>query len=165
MPRVILTIGAVVTVLHLAATPARAASITYVYTGELFNFCGFLCPENAPEDPFGTDFLRATLTFSDPLAAGLTFLDDPASTFTGWSLENYIGGIDLSSTIGATPGNAQLPLLLATDGRGNLVAWQMAAFSGSGGIPNPAILGCDASDCGASTYSFGWRYSQRARIR
>ena len=73
---------AVVGILHTSALPARGASITYEYTGQVFNFCGFGCPEHAPSDPIGADYLKATLTFDNPLASDLTFADDVVSLLT-----------------------------------------------------------------------------------
>jgi hypothetical protein len=144
---------ATVAVILLAASQARAASITYEYTGELFNFCGFGCPEHAPQDPQGVDYLTATLTFADPLAANLTFADDVSALLLGWTMKNHIGGIDFSSANGDTL--TSFPFRLATDGGGNIIGWQIVGTSTESlaAILNPSGFLCPASECGADSYA------------
>jgi PEP-CTERM motif len=77
--------------LTLTAAPARAGSFTfdsgtntYTYLGDLFNFCGFGCPENAPSDPLGVDFITATLLYGAKLAPNLT---DASPVPISWTME------------------------------------------------------------------------------
>jgi len=110
----------------------------------LFNFCGFGCPDNAPDDPRGEDYVKATLTFDNPLAADLTFADDVVSLLTAWTLTDAWGSFSASSTNGSTLDT----LLLATDSGGNIVGWAMYALSSTteAGIGNPPFL-CQAGEC------------------
>jgi hypothetical protein len=145
MRRVIIATCAVIGLLHTFAPRVAAAPLTYEYTGEFFNFCGFGCPDHAPSDPRGADYLIATLTFDDPLAANLTFADDVVSLLTGWTLTDAFGSFYASSA----NGNDTLDtLLLGTDSGGNIVAWQMYVLDNTteAGIANPPIL-CPVGEC------------------
>ena len=124
----------------LTATPARAGAFvfngidTYTYTGDLFNVCGYGCPDNAPSDPTGVDYIIATLKFAVPLAPNLVDVS-PSTTF--WSMTDFFGSF-LFSGSGVMPGipaDDQEPaipgLVLSTDGSGKIVKWIMAASEGT----------------------------------
>jgi PEP-CTERM motif-containing protein len=148
MRRVVVMVGAIVIILQLVATPARAASVTYEYTGQLFNFCGFGCPEHAPADPRGADYITATLTFGNPLAPNLTFASDVLSLLTGWTMTDAFGSFYFSSTNGATLGDPSFPFALATNGSGNIVGWQIFGRNSlsEAAIINPPFF-CGPPDC------------------
>ena len=124
----------------LTATPARAGAFvfngtdTYTYTGDLFNVCGYGCPEHAPADPTGVDYIIATLKFAGPLAPNLVDVS-PATTF--WSMTDFFGSFFFSGS-GLMPGlpadneDPAIPgLVLSTDGSGNIVKWIMTAGEGT----------------------------------
>ena len=94
-----------VVMLQFIAAPAQASSFTfnpvtntYSYQGDLFNVCGYGCPEHAPVDPVGVDYIIASLTFAAPLAANLTFAD-LVPVPTAWTMTDHLG--DLSSPASA----------------------------------------------------------------
>ena len=160
--------------LTLTAAPARASSFTfdsatntYTYLGDLFNFCGFGCPENAPSDPLGVDFITATLTYGAKLDPNLT---DASPVPISWTMDDVFhalnfGGNGLPPDF---PGDIEEPpvpgLVLSTDGSGNIIRWVMSAFSGSinqegrfegttAVIVNPPIFcGEDCDDMGLTDF-------------
>lgn len=130
--------GCVLGALALAftASPARAASFTfdsltntYTYVGDPFNICGYGCPEHAPENPVGVDYITATLTFGAPLAPNLT---DATPVPTAWTMTDFFGAVALSGAgvPNGVPDEGIPGLLLSTNGSGNIVGWAMAASSG-----------------------------------
>ena len=144
MRRLLLSICAVLGTLHAVALPASGAPITYEYTGQVFNFCGFGCPEHAPSDPLGADYLKATLTFGAPLPADLTFADDVVSLLTGWTLTDAFASFFASSATG----DVLDVLSLETDSGGNIVGWAMFVLDNTteAGFFNPPIL-CPVGEC------------------
>jgi hypothetical protein len=135
---------AVIGLLHTSAPSAAAAPITYEYTGQFFNFCGFGCPEHAPSDPVGADYLKVSLTFDNPLAPNLTFADDVLSLLTGWTFTDAFGSFEATSTNGST----LLDLQLGTDAGGNIVQWLMGVHSATteAFILNPPFE-CPIGEC------------------
>jgi hypothetical protein len=124
----------------LTATPARAGAFvfngtdTYTYTGDVFNVCGYGCPEHAPADPTGVDYIIAVLKFAGPLAPNLVDVS-PATTF--WSMTDFFGSFFFSGA-GVMPGipaDVEEPafpgLVLSTDGTGKIVKWIMTAGEGT----------------------------------
>ena len=126
--------------LTLTAAPARAGSFTfnsvtntYTYMGDFINFCGFGCPENAPSDPVGVDYIIATLTYGAKLAPNLT---DAMPIPISWTMNDLFGSLNFAGN-GLPPdfpGDVEDPpspgLVLSTDGSGNIIRWFMGAFSG-----------------------------------
>jgi len=137
MRRTGLVAAVAVVMLQFIAAPAQASSFTfnaitntYSYQGDLFNFCGYGCPEHAPVDPRGVDFIIASLTFAAPLPANLTFAD-PVPVPTAWTMTDHLGDFFLSG-IGLPNGNPEgVPgLVLSTNGTGDIVNYAMAASAG-----------------------------------
>jgi hypothetical protein len=124
----------------LTATPARAGEFvfngidTYTYTGDPFNVCGYGCPEHAPADPTGVDYIIATLKFAAPLAPNLVEVS-PATTF--WSMTDFFNSFFFSGAgfLPGLPADVEDPaipgLVLSTDGSGNIVKWIMSAGTGT----------------------------------
>ena len=141
MRRVSLLAAAVAAIgVVLTATPARAGAFvfngvdTYTYTGDKFNVCGYGCPEHAPADPTGVDYIIATLKFAAPLAPNLVDVS-PSTVF--WSMTDFFGSF-LFSGSGILPGvpadleDPAIPgLVLSTDASGKIVKWIMTAGSGT----------------------------------
>jgi len=127
-----------VVMLQFIAAPAQASSFTfnpvtntYSYQGDLFNVCGYGCPEHAPVDPVGVDYIIASLTFAAPLAPNLTFAD-PVPVPTAWTMTDHLGDFFLSG-IGlpnGLPSEGVPGLLLSTNGTGDIVDYLMAASAG-----------------------------------
>jgi len=127
-----------VVMLQFIAAPAQASSFTfnpvtntYSYQGDLFNVCGYGCPEHAPVDPVGVDYIIASLTFAAPLAANLTFADPVPCSHR---VDNdrpprrfVLSGIGLPNGI---PDGGNIGLLLSTNGTGDIVNYLMAASAG-----------------------------------
>lgn len=128
-------------ILTFGAAPARASSFTfdsttntYTYIGDLFNVCGYGCPEHAPSNPVGADYIIATLTFASALAPDLT---DATPVPTGWTMTDHFNAFSFSG-VGVPPdappdrpGEQPFPgLVLSTDSSGNIIEWTMAAWSG-----------------------------------
>jgi len=159
-----------VVMLQFIAAPAQASSFTfnaitntYSYQGDPFNFCGYGCPEHAPVDPRGVDYIIASLTFADPLAPNLTFAD-PVPVPTAWTMTDHLGDFFLSG-IGLPIGEDGAPgLLLSTNGTGDIVNYVMAASAGflnsegdfvgtSAVIVNPPVFcGADCQDLGLTDF-------------
>jgi len=124
----------------LTATPARAGAFvfngidTYTYTGDKFNVCGYGCPEHAPADPTGVDYIIATLKFAAPLAPNLVDVS-PSTAF--WSMTDFFGSFFFSGSglLPGVPADAEDPafpgLVLSTDGTGKIVRWIMTASAGT----------------------------------
>ena len=124
----------------LTATPARAGAFvfngidTYTYTGDKFNVCGYGCPEHAPADPTGVDYIIATLKFAVPLGPNLVDVS-PSTTF--WSMTDFFGSFYFSGSgiLPDIPADAEGPaipgLVLSTDGTGKIVKWIMTAGEGT----------------------------------
>jgi hypothetical protein len=141
MRRVSALVATVATIgFFLTATPARAGAFvfngvdTYTYTGSVFNVCGYGCPEHAPADPTGVDYIIATLKFAGALAPNLIDVS-PAPTF--WSMTDFFGSFFFSGA-GLMPGvpadneDPAVPgLVLSTDGSGKIVKWLMTAGTGT----------------------------------
>jgi len=120
----------------LTATPAHAGAFlfngidTYTYTGDPFNVCGYGCPEHAPADPTGVDYIIATLTFAAPLAPNLVDVS-PATTF--WTMTDFFGSFFFSGSglLPGLPADVEDPavpgLVLSTNGSGQIVKWIMSA--------------------------------------
>jgi hypothetical protein len=128
-------------ILTFAAAPARASSFTfdsttntYTYVGDPFNVCGYGCPEHAPSNPVGADYIIATLTFASPLAPDLT---DATPVPTAWTMTDFFDAFSFSG-VGVPPdappdrpGELPIPgLVLSTDSSGNITQWIMSAWSG-----------------------------------
>ena len=126
--------------LTVTAVPARAGSFTfdsgtntYTYIGDLFNFCGFGCPENAPAEPRGVDYITATLTYGAELPPNLT---DASPIPISWTMSDVFGSLNLAGAglPNGFPGDIEdspIPgLILSTDGSGNIIRWVMSASSG-----------------------------------
>jgi hypothetical protein len=155
-------------ILTFAAAPARAGSFTfdsmtntYTYLGDPFNFCGYGCPDHAPSDPIGADYIIATLTFGSPLAPNLT---DAIPVPTEWTMTDhfnvfFISGVGTPPNIPPEGSDPEIPgLVLSTDSSGNIIAWFMSAASGTldsefgrtgAFIANPPIF------CGAECNGLG----------
>ena len=144
MRRIVLAMCALIGLLHTSALSAAAAPITYEYTGQFFNFCGFGCPEHAPSNPLGADYLKVSLTFDNPLAPNLTFADDVLSLLTAWTFTDAFGSFEATSTNGST----LLGLELGTDAGGNIVQWRMGVHSATteAAILNPPFE-CPIGEC------------------
>jgi hypothetical protein len=123
----------------LTATPARAGAFvfngvdTYTYTGDKFNVCGYGCPQHAPANPTGVDYIIAVLKFAAPLGPNLVDVS-PATTF--WSMTDFFGSFFFSGS-GVPPGvpadveDPAFPgLVLSTDGSGKIIKWLMSAWTG-----------------------------------
>jgi hypothetical protein len=154
-------------ILSLAAAPARAGSFTfdsvtntYTYIGDPFNTCGYGCPEHAPSDPVGADYIIATLTFASALAPDLT---DAIPVPTAWTMTDHFNafsfsGVGVPNGVPPDGGDPAVPgLVLSTDSSGNIIEWLMSASLASqnsqgdlvgtaAGIFNPPLF-CGA-DCG-----------------
>jgi hypothetical protein len=129
-----------VLLLTLTVAPARAGSFTfdsgtntYTYIGDPFNFCGFGCPQNAPSDPRGVDYIFATLTYGAQLAPDLT---DASPVPISWTMNDFFGSLNFSGN-GLPPdfpGDIEEPplpgLVLSTDSNGNIIRWFMSGWSG-----------------------------------
>jgi hypothetical protein len=109
MRRTGLVAAVAVVMLQFIAAPAQASSFTfnpvtntYSYQGDLFNVCGYGCPEHAPVDPVGVDN------------------DRPPRRFV-------LSGIGLPNGI---PDGGNIGLLLSTNGTGDIVNYLMAASAG-----------------------------------
>jgi hypothetical protein len=124
----------------LCAAPARAGVFTfdsstnvYTYTGDFFNFCGFGCPENAPADPRGVDYLTATLTFAAPLSGNLI---DASPVPISWTMSDFFGELSLGGpgSPNGFPGDIDdgpVPgLVLSTNASGDIIRWVLAASEG-----------------------------------
>ena len=126
--RVYARITALVLMIGLAASSARAGT-TYYYTGSPFTTCSYgACPAN-----YTSDYLIASITFAAPLAPGLPYTNETAA-LTGWTLKDALGYFSYSSSNPNTasyltgyPPLGVPPLALATDNSGNIVAYAMAA--------------------------------------
>ena len=111
------------------AGPSAKADVIYEYTGTPFTTCTYgTCPTD-----FTSDYIIATISFADPLAANLP--EGDVTSYTGWTIGDALGNFLYSSSnpstsgylTGFPPGSVP-PLELATDGSGNIVAWEMSAF-------------------------------------
>lgn len=129
--------------------PSAKADAIYQYTGNPFTLCGYGCPgnqqpENAPAD-WASDYIIATISFAAPLAPNLTFSDDVFSLLTAWSMKDALGYFSLSSAAGdllnGSPADGLPPLVLSTDGSGNIVNYIMSASPVAGSVgPSVGIL-------------------------
>ncbi len=127
-------------ILTLCAGPARASSFTfdsststYTYVGDPFTVCGYGCPEHAPSNPVGFDYIIATLTFPGALDPNLT---DATPVPTAWTMTDQFGAFAFSGVgvpSGVPPDGEDPPipgLVLSTDSSGTIVRWLMSASSG-----------------------------------
>lgn len=118
------------------SAPSTKADTVYTYTGNDFTTCTFSvagCPAN-----FTSDYLTASLTFSAPLPANLSFADTTAedaalSTLTGWTVGDALGDFFYSSSttpsfLTGFPSQGAPPLAVSTDASGNIVAYVIALF-------------------------------------
>ena len=141
--RDIVTAGAVLgaLILTLTAAPAVAGSFTfdasthtYTYVGDPFTHCGYGCPEQAPSDPVGVDYIIATLRFGSVLDGDLT---DATPVPIAWTMTDYFhsfefSGVGVPSGIPPERGEDEgIPgLVLSTDSSGSIIRWVMSASSG-----------------------------------
>lgn len=116
------------TLLVLAVcTAAFGGSITYSYTGNTFDVCNgatFLngnCPANSL-----SDYDIASLTFSAPLAANLSSVDE-ASSLLAWTFSDALGDTPSFSSTDANAATELQELLLSTNGSGAITSWTMLA--------------------------------------
>jgi hypothetical protein len=102
---------------------------TYTYVGDLFNFCGYGCPEHAPVDPRGVDYITATLTFAAKLPGDIAF-GDPFPVPLSWTIKDFLdeasfAGVGTPLSPEGGPG-----LILSTDANGDIVNYFMVGFVG-----------------------------------
>ena len=144
--------AAAVVMTSFIATPTQAAPITYDYTGSFFTFCGFGCPDHAPVDPRGVDYIIASLSFAAPLAPNLTFADDVLSALTGWTMTDALGSFFYASANGdvlnGLPSDGIPPLKLSTNSSGGIVDYVMAVDAVSQAVILSPPFPCPASECG-----------------
>lgn len=133
------------------AVPSASADTIYNYTGTPFVLCGYGCgpfsvnlpndPNNAPAN-WASDYIIASVSFANPLAANLTFTDDTLSLLTGWAMKDALGFFSLSSAAGdvlrGTPDEGIPALVLSTDSNGNIVNYIMST-SPIAGTVGPAV--------------------------
>ena len=132
---------AVAGILQFTAPSAQADPVTYLYTGSLFEFCGYGCPESAPAD-WASDYILASLTFDAPLPPNLPLTEVLSSPglpgLVSWTMSDFLGTFSLSSADGPLmgfPEDGLPPLMLSTDANGNILDYIM------GTSPAPGTVG------------------------
>jgi hypothetical protein len=102
---------------------ARAAPVTYTYTGQ--DFLGGTGPFTA------SDSVTGTITFAAPLAPNMTVNNNfNQGNVTPLSF-SFQGGPEILTSVAFTP--ADTDFQFATDAAGNIIAWQIDIGLGGGG--------------------------------
>lgn len=127
----ILAVLTVIVLVQVFSARVEAAPVTYLYTGNPFDFCGYGCPgEGGPDAApanWDEDYLIASLTFADPLPPNMP-LTDLLSQVTAWTISDAFGFVSLSSAAGnvLTGVEGTGPLLLSTDAAGNIMNYEIS---------------------------------------